>query len=90
MNVEIHEKSGGPSRSHRLLAKVATVAGRTLLLSAGVALVIGLILLVAAWQLFTFPYRRAQPQRRSVAQREALLALVAALAAAGAAFRRAG
>jgi len=58
------------------------------LLTAGVAFVVGLVLFVAAWHVFAVPYRRLNPERRSTAQREALLALFASAATAYAVFRR--
>jgi hypothetical protein len=65
-----------------------SIVGRALALTAGVALVLAVVLFVVAWHVFAIPYRRVTPAQRHHAQRDALLALFAAGAAAWAVFRR--
>lgn len=76
-----------PRSPRRLLTRTLSGIARVLLIAALAAFAIGLVLLVAWWQLLAIPYRRLQPERRHLARKEAALALITAAAAAAAAFR---
>lgn len=78
-----------PGRRRWLVAAILKQATLTLVLAAAIAFAIGLVLLALSWKVVAFPYRRLEPRRRSVAQKEAVLALAAAAAATLAAFKRA-
>lgn len=82
-------RRNSPKIRGRRFGQIAIVAGRLLAITAGVAFAIGLMLLVIAWQLLAWPYRRLEPGRRRHVQREAALALMTALAALLATMRRA-